>query len=110
MRRGDVVLVADRAGGDYAGKPRPAVVVQSDLFDASDSVLVVPLTTVEVDAPLLRIAVLPGAALPLASPSWVMVEKLTAIRRDRAREVVGRLPPEAMLTLDRSLAVVLGLG
>jgi mRNA interferase MazF len=110
MRRGDVVLIADRAAGDYAGKPRPAVVIQSGLFDATDSVIVAPLTTVAVDAPLLRIAVQPSAALPLTAQSWVMVEKLTAVRRDRAREVIGRLPPETMLTLERSLAVVLGLG
>lgn len=110
MRRGDVVLIADRGAGDYAGKPRPAVVVQSDLFAETRSLIVCPLTTEGRDAPLLRVAVTLGPALPLAAPCWVMVEKITAIRRDRARGTVGRLTREEMLALDRALAVVLGFG
>lgn len=110
MRRGDVVLIADRGAGDYAGKPRPAVIVQSDLFAGTRSLIVCPLTTEARDAPLLRIAVAPSAALPLAAPCWVMVEKVTAVRRDRARGVAGRLAREEMLALERSLALVLGFG
>lgn len=110
MRRGDVVLIADRGAGDHAGTPRPAVVVQSDLFAGTRSLIVCPLTTEGRDAPLLRVAVTPGPALPLAAPCWVMVEKITAIRRDRARGTVGRLSREEMLALDRALAVVLGFG
>ena len=86
MRRGDVVLIADRAGGDYGGKPRPAVVVQSDLFDATNSLVICPLTTEGHDAPLLRVAVRPSPTLRLAVPSWVMVEKITSVRRERARD------------------------
>lgn len=110
MRRGDVVLIADRGGGDRAGKPRPAVVVQSDLFAETRSLVVCPLATETQDAPLLRVPVPPGPALPLAAPCWVMVEKITAVRRDRARAVVGRIGREEMLALERSLAVVLGFG
>ena len=110
MRRGDVVLIADRGGGDRAGKPRPAVVVQSDLFAETRSLVVCPLTTETQDAPLLRVPVTPGPALPLAAPCWVMVEKITAVRRARAQAVVGRIGREEMLALERSLAVVLGFG
>lgn len=110
MRRGDVVLIADRGGGDHAGTPRPAVVVQSDLFAETLSLIVCPLTTEAREAPLLRVPVTPGPALPLAAPCWVMVEKITAVRRDRARAVVGCLGREEMLALERSLAVVLGFG
>jgi len=110
VRRGEVVLIADRGAGDYAGKPRPAVVVQSDLFAETRSLIVCPLTTEGRDAPLLRVPVTPGPALPLAAPCWVMVEKITAVRRERARGTVGRLAREEMLALERCLAVVLGFG
>lgn len=110
MRRGDVVLVADRAGGDYGGKPRPAVVVQSDLFDATKSLVICPLTTQGHDAPLLRVAVRPSPTLRLAVPSWVMVEKITSVRRERARAILGRLSAPEMMALGQSLAVLLAFG
>ena len=110
MRRGDVVLIADRSAGDYAGKPRPAVIVQSDLFDGTDSLVVCPLTTQQRDAQLLRIPVLPSPELRLQQQSWVMVDKLTAVRRDRVGDLVGRPTDEELLALNRSLAVFLGFG
>ncbi len=110
MRRGDVVAIADRAAGDYAGKPRPAVVVQSDLFAATGSVAVRPLTSEEVDAPLLRVRVEPSGALPLRGASFVMVDKITTVRRDRIGRVIGRLAREDVLRLDRALLVFLGIG
>jgi len=58
----------------------------------------------------LRVLVLPSAELSLESPSWIMVERLTAIRRSRARPAIGRLHPSEMTALERSLAVVLGFG
>jgi len=57
MRRGDIVLVADRSGGDYGGKPRPAVVVQSELFHDTGSIAVCMLTTQPTGAQLLRVPV-----------------------------------------------------
>lgn len=108
MRRGDVVIVADRSGGDYAGKLRPAVVIQSDLYDGTLSVVVCPLTSRERDAGLLRIPIAPSERLPLRTPSWVMVEKLTSVRRDRTASVIGRLSDEKQTALNRSLAVLLG--
>jgi mRNA interferase MazF len=110
MRRGDVVLIADRAAGDYAAKPRPAVVVQADVFAGTGSVLICPLTTMAVDAPLLRVPISPGPELALSAPSWAMAEKLTAVRRDRIGRGIGRVTPEEMLALERCLAVVLGFG
>ncbi len=110
MRRGDVVLIEHRAGGGYGGKPWPAAVVQSDLFDGTNSLLICPLTTQRRDAALLRVAVRPRAALRLAAPSWVMVEKITSIRRDRAREILGCLSTSEMVALGQSLAVLLGFG
>ena len=110
MRRGDVVVIADRGAGDYAGKPRPAIIVQSDLFEGTGSLVVCPLTTQARDAQLLRVPVEPSPQLPLQQPSWIMVDKLTAIRRDRVGQVLGRPSDEEMLALSRSLAVFLGFG
>jgi mRNA interferase MazF len=108
MQRGDVVVIADRAGGDYAAKPRPAVVIQSDMFGGTDSIVVCPLTTRERDATLLRVLVSPSKDLPLTDSCWAMVEKITSVRRDRAKSVIGRMTREEMLVLERSLAVFLG--
>lgn len=110
MRRGDVVLVGDRGAGDHASKPRPAVVLQSDLFGQTQSLVVCPLTTTPQDAALLRLPIVPGPSLPLRAPSWVMVDKVTSIRRDRVGAVIGRLSDEEAMALNRSLAVFLGFG
>ncbi len=110
MRRGDAVLFADRAGGAYRGKPQPAVVVPSDLFDGTNSLVTCPLTTQQRDAPLLRVAVRPRAALRLTAPSWVMVVKIASVCQDRAREILGSLLASEMVALGQSLAVLLGFG
>jgi len=107
MRRGDVVLVTDR-GGDYAGKPRPAVVVQPDLYDRTLSVVVCPLTSVPKDAGLLRVPLSPSDRLALLVPSWVTVDKLTSSRRDRVGGAIGRISDDEAVALNRSLAVFLG--
>ncbi len=107
MRRGDVVVVS--APGDY-GKPRPAVIVQSDLFNETHaSVLVCLLTSDLQDAPLFRIGVEPTAESGLDAPSQIMVDKIAALRRERIGKQIGRLDDETLIRLNRSLAVFLGL-
>jgi mRNA interferase MazF len=108
MRRGDVVAVADRKGGDYAGKPRPAVIAQSDHFAALDSVLICPITSAEIAPNLLRLPVQIGDALPLEKPSWVAIEKLTAVCRRRIGELIGRLSDAELATLTQRLIVLIG--
>src|SRR3974377_413642 len=89
MKRGDVVICA--APGDY-GKPRPAVVVQSNLFNLiHNSVVVCPITSELIDAPLFRIAIQPTPANGLRKPSQVMVDKLIPMRRDRITKRAGAL-------------------
>ena len=88
----------------------PAPLVQSDLFHATASVTIAPLTGEERDAPLLRIRVEPSDAPPLKKASYVMVDKLTTVRRDRVGEVIGALSREDVLRLDRLLVVFLGIG
>jgi mRNA interferase MazF len=105
VKRGDLVIVS--ASGDY-GKPRPAVVVQSDRI-ATESVLVAQITSTLVDAPLYRLDIAPSEGNGLKQPSQVMVDKISTMRRDKCSQVKGRLDDAALIVLDRMLAVVLGL-
>lgn len=107
MRRGDVVTVA---GGVYASKPRPALIVQDDRFDATDSLTVCPFTSTEVDAPLLRVPVAADERNGLGQDSYLMVDKITTVRRSNAHTVVGRLEATTMVEFERRLLVFLGFG
>ena len=106
MNRGDLVTVA--AQGDY-GKPRPAVVIQSDALDAADSVLVALLTSTLADAPLYRLTLEPTAGNGLRAVSQVMVDKVLAYPRANCGPVIGRLSPQDMLALNNMLLVMIGL-
>ncbi len=108
MRRGDVVVIADRAGGDYGGKPRPAVIVQSELFLDTGSVVVCLLTTHETGAPLLRVPVAAGEASGLQRSSRIAIEKIVSVRRERIGQQLGHLADDELVALNRSLAVFLG--
>jgi mRNA interferase MazF len=107
MRRGDVVTVA--AAGDY-GKPRPAVVVQSDAFPESHaSVIVCQMTSDLVDAPNFRITVEPSPGNGLRARSQVIADKPVTIRRERIGRSIGHLTPQDLIRLNAALAFVMGL-
>lgn len=107
MRRGDVVTVA--AAGDY-GKPRPAVIVQSDAFPENHaSVVVCQLTSELADAPDFRVTIEPTAENGLRLKSQVMADKPVTVRRERIGRRVGRLGSQEMARLGIALAFVLGL-
>ena len=105
MRRGDLVTVALQ--GDL-GKPRPALVIQSDLFDAHPSVAILPVTSELRDAPLFRILVNPTMQSGLNKLSQVMVDKPQSVAREKVGAVFGRLDDVTMLAVNRALAVFLG--
>ena len=107
MRRGDVVTVA---GGVHASTPRPALVVQDDRFDATDSFTVCPFTTTKVDAPLLRVPVAADEGNGLGHDSYLMIDKITTVRRSNARTVLGRLDATTLVEVERRLLVFLGFG
>ncbi|MDB5483908.1 MAG: transcriptional modulator of MazE/toxin, MazF [Caulobacteraceae bacterium] len=107
MRRGDVVTVA--LSGDY-GKPRPALVVQADVFDAIPSVTVLPLTSQLTDAALVRITIPPASANGLRVVSQVMIDKAITVPRGRIGDVIGRLDGEALRTVGAALSRFLDLG
>jgi mRNA interferase MazF len=106
MKRGDLVTVA--VAGDY-GKPRPAVIIQSDMLMAVDSVLVVLVSSFRIEAPLYRLAIAEGDLTGLRQPSDIMVEKIIAVPRAKLGAVIGRLDAAQMLALNQMLAFVTGL-
>jgi mRNA interferase MazF len=106
VKRGDLVTVS--AQGDY-GKPRPAIIIQSDFLNAADSVLVVLLTSTIADAPLYRLTVEPTAGNGLKVVSQVMVDKLMAYPRAKCGPVIGHLSSADMLALNNMLSVMIGL-
>jgi len=107
MKRGDLVTVA--LAGDF-GKPRPALIVQADPFEDTATITVLLLTSDLADAPLIRLMVEPDAANGLRAPSQIMVDKAMTLRRERIGSTFGRLDPEALVAVNRSLALFLGLG
>jgi mRNA interferase MazF len=106
VRRGDIVTVA--VSGDH-GKPRPALVIQSDFLPETDSVLVCLLTTTLRDVPLYRLPLPAGQGTGLREPSQVMVDKIMPVRRDRCGASIGRAEDAALLALGRMLAFVVGV-
>jgi mRNA interferase MazF len=107
MRRGDVVVVA--AAGDY-GKPRPAVIVQTDAFpETHASVVVCQMTSEIVDAPDFRVTIDPSAQNGLRVPSQVMADKPVTVRRGRIGRSIGRLDADQIARLNIALAFVMGL-
>ena len=107
VRRGDIYTAAAR--GAYSGKPRPVVIIQDDRFDATASVTVVPVTTSQVEAPLLRLPVQPSDTSGLTRVSQLMVDKVTTVPRASLTNRVGRLADSDVVALDRALVVFLGL-
>jgi mRNA interferase MazF len=107
VRRGDLVTVA--VSGDF-GKPRPALIIQADIFEDTGTVTILLLSGTLVDAPLLRPTVHPAPANGLRKASQVMIDKAMSVKRDRIGAVIGRLDDETMLSVTRSLAVFLGIG
>jgi mRNA interferase MazF len=105
MRRGDLVTIALQ--GAY-GKPRPALVIQSDLFDAHPSVAVLPVTSELRDAPLFRVRLEPNSTNGLRQPSDIMADKPQTVPRDKVGAAIGRLDDDAMLRVNRALALFLG--
>jgi mRNA interferase MazF len=107
VKRGDIVTIALQ--GDF-GKPRPALVIQSDLFNPTHPTLtILPLTSEVRDTPQFRITVEPSMANGLRKVSQVMVDKVMSYRRDKVGESIGRLDDDTLVRINRALAVWLGI-
>ena len=107
MKRGEVWTTA--GGSDYAGKPRPVVIVQSDTFSPTQSVTICPLTSDMTDAPLARPLIEPDGQNGLRLPSRLMIDKLTTVPRSKLGRRVGALQLKDIYGMDRGVAAFLGL-
>jgi mRNA interferase MazF len=107
VKRGEIWTVA--GGKDYAGKPRPAVIIQDDRFDVTDSVTVCAFTTDPTDAPLFRLPVEPSEGNGLRAVCRLMVDKITTVPKAKIGSRVGRLADEDMVRLNRAVLVLLGI-
>ena len=95
--------------GAYVGKPRPALILQDDRFDATASITICAFTTDPADAPLFRLPVEPNERNGLHAASRLMVDKVTTVHKARLGTRLGRLDDEDIVRLNRALAVFLGL-
>lgn len=107
MRRGEIWTAA--GGKDYAGKPRPVVVLQDDAFNATDSLTVCAFTTDPTAAPLFRLPVEPNERNGLRVRCHLVVDKITTVPKSRIGSRIGHLSDEDILRLNRAVLVFLGL-
>lgn len=107
MKRGEIWTVS--GGADYAGKPRPVVIVQDDDFDATRSITICAFTTDPTEAPLFRIRIDPTDQNGLQAASGLMVDKITTVSKEKLGARMGRLEDEDVLRLNQAMIVFLGL-
>ena len=107
MRRGDLVTVA--LPGEH-GKPRPALVIRSDLFvNLTSTTTIALLTSTETDVPLMRVPVEPTGTNGLRKRSFVMIDQVFSAHARRCGDVFGQLEDADMLAVNRALALFLGI-
>ncbi|MCY4590911.1 MAG: type II toxin-antitoxin system PemK/MazF family toxin [Alphaproteobacteria bacterium] len=107
MNRGELWIAA--GGSDYAGKPRPVVILQDNRLDETPSVTVCGLTTDQTSASLFRIPLSPSPGNGLKERCDVMVDKITTIRRDRLHRRIGFHGDADMQQIGRAVVVFLGM-
>ena len=107
MRRGEIWTVA--GGKDYAGMPRPVVILQDDRFDATDALTICAFTTDPTDAPLFRLPVEPNERNGLRAPCRLMADKIATVPKSKVGSRIGRLDDADILRLNRAVLVFLGL-
>jgi mRNA interferase MazF len=107
LKRGEIWTVS--GGKDYAGKPRPAVILQDDRFDMTDSVTICAFTTDPTDAPLFRLRIAPSEGNGLRIVCRLMVDKITTVPKTKIGTRLGRLDDEDMVRLNRAVLVFMGI-
>ena len=106
MKRGDIITIS-MGGGN--GKPRPALIIQSDLFIDTASVTILPLTSHLINAPLIRIEIKPDENNGLKKASQIMIDKLLTTPREKVGSKIGSIQSSVMLEIERTLALFIGI-
>jgi len=104
--RGDLVTIVMQ--GDF-GKPRPALIIQANQFNEHSSVTVLPITSMIVNAPLLRVTLQPNSNNNLKKTSQVMIDKTMTVMREKIGPIFGHVGASTLLEIERCLAVFLGI-
>ncbi len=107
MRRGEIWTVS--GGASYTGKPRPAVILQDNSFDATASVTLCAFTSDPTDAPLFRLVIEPTETNGLRAASRLMIDKVSTVPKDKLGEKIGRLDDADIVRLNQAVLVFLGL-
>jgi mRNA interferase MazF len=107
VKRGEIWTVA--GSKDYAGKPRPAVILQDNRFDSTDSITICAFTTGPTDAPLFRLRIEPHERNGLRVACRLMVDKITTVPKSKVGSLVGRLADDDMVRLNRAILVFFGI-
>jgi mRNA interferase MazF len=107
LKRGEIWTVC--GGADYVGKPRPAIIIQSDDFDSTPSITVCPLTTAAIKTVYARFSISPSAINGLETDSHVMVDKISTIPKIESGRRIGKLNAEEIMRLNSAIALFLGL-
>jgi mRNA interferase MazF len=107
VKRGEIWTVS--GGNNYAGKPRPAVIVQEDRFDGTSSITLCAFTTDPTDAPLIRLLIAPSEQNGLRTECRLMIDKVTTVPKTRLGRRLGQLEDTDQLRVNRALMVFLGL-
>ena len=107
MKRGEIWTVS--GGNNYAGKPRPAVIVQEDRFDSTSSITLCAFTTDATDAPLMRLLITPSERNGLRTECRLMIDKVTTVPKTRLGKRLGQLEDTDQVRVNRALIVFLGL-
>ena len=107
MKRGELWTVA--VGNDYAGKPRPALILQDDIFDRTDSVTICITTTTDIGSAAFRVPLLPTPENGIKVPCFLMVDKVTTVPRSKMGRRIGVVQPASMARVERAIIVFLDL-
>ena len=108
MNRGEIWTVA--GAKDYAGKPRPAVILQDDRFDATESITICVMTTDPAEAPLFRVPIAPNERNGLNILSRLMVDKITTVPKNKLGHRIGHLDAKDIERVDQAILIFLALG
>jgi mRNA interferase MazF len=108
LKRGEIWTVA--GSGDYAGKPRPVVILQDDRFDRTDSITICAFTSDPTEAPLFRLNIEPSSENGLRVVSRLMVDKITTVPKTKLGKCIGKLADAEIVRLNRAVIVFLGMG
>ena len=105
MKRFDIYTTT---GGTYSTKPRPAVIIQALAFDDFDSLTVIPMTTIEVNSDF-RIRIEPSEENNLGKTGFVMIDKLTTIKKSGLGEYIGHIEDKYIDGIENALLKFIGI-